>query len=77
MGDYPNNDTLIAVINAIDNTKANKEDLNNYLTKEEYVAGETGGEIVLSGILQSIYPVGAIYLSATNINPSTLFGFGT
>lgn len=27
MQDYPNNETLMAVINAIDETKANKEDL--------------------------------------------------
>ena len=92
MGDYPNNDTLIAVINAIDNTKANKTDLNNYLTKEEYIAGESGGTIDLTNflkkseaqelyapknILELVYPVGAIYLSATNINPNTLFRFGT
>lgn len=27
MEDYPNNETLIAVLNAIDETKANKDDL--------------------------------------------------
>ena len=27
--DYPNNDTLIAVLNAIDDTKADKESLSN------------------------------------------------
>lgn len=39
MNDYPNNETLIAVINAIDETKADKIELNNYVTKEEYAAG--------------------------------------
>lgn len=28
-------------------------------------------------ILQSVYPVGSIYISAINTNPATLFGFGT
>ena len=73
-------------------TKANKEDLNNYLTKEEYVAGESGGTIDLSNfltenegnelyapknILETVYPIGAIYLSVNATNPSVLFNFGT
>lgn len=90
--DYPNNETLIAVINAIDETKADKSQLNDYLTKEDYVAGESGGSIDLSSflteteaqalyapknILETVYPVGAIYLSVNSINPNTLFGFGS
>lgn len=90
--DYPNNETLVAVLNAIDETKADKEQLKDYLTKEEYVAGESGGSIDLSkflteteaqalyapkNILETVYPVGAIYLSVNNINPNTLFGFGS
>ena len=39
--DYPNNETLIAVLNAIDQTKADKSELDNYLTKKEYE--ENGG----------------------------------
>jgi hypothetical protein len=34
MEDYPNNETLIAILNAIDDTKANKTDLDDYLTIE-------------------------------------------
>ena len=49
--DYPNNETLIAVIEAIDEAKADKEILKDYLTKEEYVAGESGGSIDLSYFL--------------------------
>lgn len=41
--DYPNNETLMAVINAIDETKADKEDLDNYLLKSEYESGSSSG----------------------------------
>ena len=90
--DYPNNEMLIAVINAIDEEKADKTELNDYLLIKDYIAGETGGEINLDSfltkseaasmyapknILEVVYPVGAIYLSVNNTNPSTLFGFGT
>lgn len=33
--DYPNNETLIAVLNAIDTTKADKNELNDYYLKSE------------------------------------------
>ena len=90
--DYPNNEVLMAVLHAIDETKADKSELNNYLTKEDYIAGESGGSIDLSNflteteaqalyapknILETVYPIGAIYLSTNNINPNTLFGFGS
>ena len=86
--DYPNNETLIAILNAIDSTKANKKDLANYLTKAEYVAGESGGTIDLNHLLskneaaqtyatlEKVYPIGSIYMSINNTNPATLFGFG-
>ena len=35
MEDYPNNDILIAVLNAIDETKADKEHTHNVYTKDE------------------------------------------
>ena len=39
MEDYPNNETLMAVINAIDETKADKDDIPDIsnLATEEYV----------------------------------------
>lgn len=43
--DYPNNEMLVAVINAIDEEKADKTDLNDYLLIKDYVAGETDTEI--------------------------------
>lgn len=48
MQDYPNNSTLINVINAIDETKANKDDLNKYL--------DTTGDSMLGplGLTQNI-----------------------
>jgi hypothetical protein len=41
MEDYPNNETLIAVLNAIDETKADKTILDNYLLKSEYEGGSS------------------------------------
>ena len=90
--DYPNNETLIAVLNAIDQTKVDKSELDNYLTIEDYIAGESGGTIDFTSylkkneadilyapknIVETVYPVGSIYLSVNDINPNILFGFGT
>ena len=33
--------------------------------------------ITADSVLQKVYPIGAIYLSATEIDPATIFGFGT
>lgn len=74
--DYPNNEILIAIINAIDSDKVSKVELDKYLLIEDYVADITGG-FDTSILLKSVYPVGSIYMSATNVNPATLFGFGT
>lgn len=76
MQDYPNNDLLINVIDTIDNTKVDKTELSKYLLIEDYISDITGG-IDTSVLLRSVYPVGAIYMSVSNINPATLFGFGT
>ena len=37
--DYPNNETLIAALNAIDYTKADKNELSNKLDKDEAFDG--------------------------------------
>jgi hypothetical protein len=39
--DYPNNEMLVGVINAIDEEKADKSDLDKYLLKEDYTGSET------------------------------------
>ena len=74
--DYPNNQALIAVINAIDETKADKDELDDYLKKEDYIAGETGGTVIINTLIEKVYPIGSIYMSINNINPNILFGFG-
>ena len=90
--DYPNNEILMAVLDAIDETKADRSELSEYLTKEDYIAGESGGTIDFTNylkkneanelyapknIVESVYPVGAIYMSVSAVTPATLFGFGT
>lgn len=42
--------------------------------------GSTAGTVAIPtslSILQSVYPVGSIYISTVSTNPATLFGFGT
>lgn len=41
MEDYPNNDTLMAVINAIDETKANKDDFTTEIWTFTLANGST------------------------------------
>ena len=75
--DYPNNETLIAVLNAIDNTKADKTELDTYLKKEDYIKGEVGSEVLASMLIEMMYPIGSIYISVYSLDPSIQFGFGT
>ena len=39
--------------------------------------GEPGGTLVLSDVIDAIYPIGALYFSVFSTNPGTLFGVGT
>lgn len=75
--DYPNNETLIAVLNAIDSTKADKAELDTYLKKEDYIKGEVGSETIASMLMEMMYPIGSIYISVYSLDPSIQFGFGT
>lgn len=42
--DYPNNDTLVAVLNVIDETKADKEEIVN---KQDKITGVAGQFVVI------------------------------
>lgn len=61
--DYPNNAVLMAVLNAIDETKADKNDLDAYLKKEDYNAGD----ISIQKITQENYD------ALAEKDPSTLY----
>lgn len=55
-------------------------DLETEIANASGYTGSTGGSGGSSGggiLLGDVYPVGAIYMSATATNPGTLFGFGT
>ena len=43
--DYPSNETLAAVINAIDVEKADRSELDNYLLKEDYTGSGSGATL--------------------------------
>lgn len=49
--------------------------------KAGYTAHNAAGDEIVGTMpaisLEDVYPVGAIYMSAVAMNPSTLFGFGT
>ena len=74
--DYPNNEMLIAVLNAIDQSKADKTELDTYLKKEDYIAGETGSQVIASMLMEMMYPIGSIYISTISLDPGIQFGFG-
>lgn len=40
--DRANTDLIVNAVSAIDEVKADKDELNKYLKKEDYIAGETG-----------------------------------
>lgn len=74
-----------ASASARSNARALDWDGNERLKGTLYVgcnADSSGGTEVatksdLNGVLQTAYPVGAVYMSTVNTSPQTLFGFGT
>ena len=74
--DRANTNLIVNAVSAIDEVKADKDELDKYLKKEDYIAGETGGTNIVQTILETIYPVGAIYISTNDLDPSWAFGFG-
>lgn len=57
--------------------------LSSYQYGEELPAAGTEGRIFfkkgnfIQSVLQSVYPVGSMYISTVSTSPATLFGFGT
>jgi len=46
--------------------------------KDEYEVAEINDGVSVSNtLLQQIYPVGSVYINTVDVNPSTIFGFGT
>lgn len=56
------------------NNKFHLDQEGNLTVKSITVEDGIGGNINYNEILNLVYPVGAIYMSVMNINPSTLFG---
>jgi hypothetical protein len=68
---------MVETLNLAITDKAEKSDLES--TQELVDINSESIEnlqIQVNGLLELIYPVGAIYLSATEVDPSVLFGFG-
>ena len=74
--DRANTDLIVNAVSAIDEVKADKDELDKYLKKEDYIAGETGDANIIQTILETVYPIGAIYISTNDLDPSWAFGFG-
>ncbi len=59
-------------------TFEDKVDLNNNesIAKKNKITAEDINEIknVVNSLINEIYPIGSIYLSVANTNPSTIFG---
>jgi hypothetical protein len=52
--------------------------LNSGITAELVTKiNELEAKLTSNSIIQQVYPVGSIYVSTSNISPSTLFGFGS
>lgn len=52
-------------------------DVNSIVTEINWIKANMGGVGDVSTLLESIFPVGSIYMTTEATNPSTIFGFGT
>lgn len=68
-----NGETLIDISDSTVNSENLEEGIVAYSANGERVVGNLNQ----SAILQAVYPVGSIYMSANGVNPNLLFGFGT
>lgn len=75
---FEENQDMVETLNAAVTNKAEKSDLE---TTQELVSSNTNSitdiKTQLNGILELVYPKGAIYISTVATDPSVLFGFGT
>ena len=75
---FEENKDMVETLNAAVTNKAEKSDLE---TTQELVGSNTNSitdiKTQLNGILELVYPKGAIYISTVATDPSVLFGFGT
>lgn len=76
LDDYPNNETLIAVLNAIDETKADKNQVVNKQNKHIIVTKDSDGKATLSctEILAHIKEGTSVYF-AENLNSGTVHSY--
>lgn len=69
---------MVEILNAAVTNKAEKSDLED---AQDLISANTNSinsiQTQVNGILELVYPRGAIYISTIATNPSVLFGFGT
>jgi hypothetical protein len=74
---FEENADMVETLNLAITDKAEKSDLESTQELVDINAESIENlQTQVNGLLELVYPVGAIYLSATETNPSVLFGFG-
>ena len=66
-----NNDTYYIISDDSENVEITQT-ISSSSTKNEVPSA-----LATFNLLKTIYPVGSIYINTTDVNPSTIFGFGT
>lgn len=74
---FEENQDMVETLNAAVTNKAEKSDLED---AQDLISANTNSinsiQTQVNGILELVYPKGAIYISTIATNPSVLFGFG-
>ena len=74
---FEENQDMVETLNAAVTNKAEKSDLENAQKSIDTNTNSINSiQTQLNGILELVYPKGAIYISTIATNPSVLFGFG-
>lgn len=75
---FEENQDMVETLNAAVTNKAEKSDLED---AQDLISTNTDSinsiQTQVNGLLELVYPKGAIYISTISTNPSVLFGFGT